>query len=175
MTRFQEDLCLGKETLMQSFPSLYNLVRKKNANRAQMFSTIPLNVSFRRALVGDNLIHQMNLVRRVMLVQLNDRQNSFVWTKSKSFSIQPIYTDLLKESGIPAKCPAWRIKVPLKIKVFLWNLQLGVILTKDNLAKRKQKCTRCCFCNVEENIQHLFFLLPNGLNGLGLCKCHIWF
>lgn len=30
----------------------------------------------------------------------------------------------------------WKIKVPLKIKVLMWYLNHGVILTKHNLAKR---------------------------------------
>ena len=34
----------------------------------------------------------------------------------------------------------------------------GVILTKDNLAKRNWKGdTKCCFCSSSETIQHLFF------------------
>jgi hypothetical protein len=53
-TRFWEDLWLGKEPLMIKYPALYNLVRKKNVSVAQVLSTTPLNISFRRALVGDN-------------------------------------------------------------------------------------------------------------------------
>jgi hypothetical protein len=30
----------------------------------------------------------------------------------------------------------WKMKIPLKTKVFRWYLRRGVILTKDNLAKR---------------------------------------
>jgi hypothetical protein len=30
----------------------------------------------------------------------------------------------------------WKLKLPLRIKVFGWYLRKGVILTKDNLAKR---------------------------------------
>jgi hypothetical protein len=30
----------------------------------------------------------------------------------------------------------WKLKVPQRIKVFRWYLRKGVILTKDNLAKR---------------------------------------
>jgi hypothetical protein len=28
------------------------------------------------------------------------------------------------------------VEIPLKIKIFLWFLQKGVVLTKDNLAKK---------------------------------------
>ena len=40
-----------------------------------------------------------------------------------------------------------------------WNLlQKGVVLTKDNLASRQWKGSiKCCFCNFDEAIQHLFF------------------
>jgi hypothetical protein len=37
-------------------------------------------------------------------------------------------------------------------------LQRGVILTKDNLAKRSWQGSKvCCFCHKDETIQHLFF------------------
>jgi hypothetical protein len=53
-------------------------------------------------------------------------------------------------------CTPWRIKIPLKVKK-LWYLKQGVVLTKDNLAKRKWKgCSKCSFCDVNETIQHLF-------------------
>ena len=52
----------------------------------------------------------------------------------------------------------WKLKAPLKLKVFLWYLRKGVILTKDNLAKRNwQGSTTCSFCSENETIRHLFF------------------
>jgi hypothetical protein len=49
-------------------------------------------------------------------------------------------------------------KLPLKIKIFLWYLQRGVILTKDDLAKRNWRDSKqCCFCNCDEIINHLLF------------------
>ena len=55
----------------------------------------------------------------------------------------------------------WKLKVPLKIRIFMWFLQRKVILTKDNLLKRNwQGATKCCFCEHEETIQHLFFDCP---------------
>jgi hypothetical protein len=31
----------------------------------------------------------------------------------------------------------WRIKVPLKIKIFMWFIYKKLFLTKDNLSKRR--------------------------------------
>jgi hypothetical protein len=53
------------------------------------------------------------------------------------------------------------MKVPLKIKVFIWFLHWKVILTKDNLVKRNWNGHEsCCFCDNKESIQHLFFDCP---------------
>lgn len=52
----------------------------------------------------------------------------------------------------------WKLKAPLKIKVFLWYLRRGVILTKNNLAKHNWHGNKsCCFCHKPEIIKHLFF------------------
>jgi hypothetical protein len=53
------------------------------------------------------------------------------------------------------------MSIPLKIKIFLWFLQKGVVLTKDNLASKNWKGSqKCVSCNRNENIQHLFFHCP---------------
>jgi hypothetical protein len=55
----------------------------------------------------------------------------------------------------------WKIKVPLKIKVFMWFLNKKVLLTKDNLIKRNWRGDeKCCFCVQNETIQHLFIKCP---------------
>jgi hypothetical protein len=49
----------------------------------------------------------------------------------------------------------------VKVKIFIWYLIKGVALTKDNLGKRQQKGSlKCCFCNMDEFIQHPFFAYP---------------
>jgi hypothetical protein len=102
---------------------------------AQVLSTTPLNVSFRRALVGDNWDKWLHLVESVLMVYLNDHRDSFRWTASKIFSVINMYNDLIIKSGTPVNCCTWKAKIPLKIKIFLWYLKNGVVLTKDNLVK----------------------------------------
>ncbi|CAL4918480.1 unnamed protein product [Urochloa decumbens] len=64
----------------------------------------------------------------------------------------------MKEERTPHNSLLWKIRIPCKIKIFLWYIQKGVLLTKDNLVKRKWKGdTACCFCSCNEDIQHLFF------------------
>jgi hypothetical protein len=128
---------------------------------AQVLSTTPLNVSFRRALIGVNWDNWLSLVGSVLEVNLNNLSDSFRWTASKKFSVRDLYNDMILRSGTPTDCLAWKAKISLKIKIFLWYLKIEVVLTKDNLVKRQWKgCTKCCFCDVSESIQHLFFDCP---------------
>uniref|UniRef100_A0A453GLK9 Reverse transcriptase zinc-binding domain-containing protein n=1 Tax=Aegilops tauschii subsp. strangulata TaxID=200361 RepID=A0A453GLK9_AEGTS len=50
---------------------------------------------------------------------------------------------------------------PLRIKIFMWFVHKQVILTKDNLIKRRWVgSSRYCFCDHDETIQHLFLECP---------------
>jgi hypothetical protein len=43
----------------------------------------------------------------------------------------------------------------------MWFLHRKVILTKDNLIKINwQENYKCCFCDIDETIQHLFIEFP---------------
>ena len=69
-----------------------------------------------------------------------------------------MYAALMDEVILPINKPLWKLKIPLKVKVFIWLLHRGVILTKDNLAKRNWNGSKqCCYCSAEKTIAHLFF------------------
>ena len=69
--------------------------------------------------------------------------------------------DVINSNSIPTSKNVWDVKVPLKIKVFMWFVHKQVILTKDNLIKHNWTWpTRCSFCDRDETIKHLFFDCP---------------
>jgi hypothetical protein len=52
----------------------------------------------------------------------------------------------------------WGAKLPLKIKIFMWQLFQNAIVTRDNMKKRK--CPRspvCSFCREYESALYLMF------------------
>ena len=53
----------------------------------------------------------------------------------------------------------WKLKLALKVKIFLWLLHRGVILTnKDNFARWNWHGNKkCCCCSNNKTIQHIFF------------------
>jgi hypothetical protein len=86
---------------------------------AQVLSTTPLSVSFRRALVGDNWDKWLHLVGNVLSVHLNDHRDSFSWTSSKTFTVKSMYNDLVLRVGTPVNCWTRKASIPWKIKIFL--------------------------------------------------------
>ena len=52
-TRFWEDTWLGNLPLQQKYPSLYNIAHRKNVSVHDVLNGAPLNMTFRRGLIGD--------------------------------------------------------------------------------------------------------------------------
>ena len=75
--------------------------------------------------------------------------------------VKSIYMDQINPRSIPRSLHIWKIKVSLRIKTFMWFVHKQVILTKEKLIKRRWVgSARCCFCDRDETIQHLFIDCP---------------
>jgi hypothetical protein len=137
-TRFWEDIWLGHKSLAEEYPSLYNIVNHKNVTVENVLATNPLNISFRRTLNDNKWVRWTHLLHRLIMVQLNDSEDRFKWnlTASGVFSVKSMYNDLLSGHTVSLKKHIWKLKVSLKIKIFMWFLHKKVIITKDNLVTR---------------------------------------
>jgi hypothetical protein len=110
--------------------------------------------------VGHNLVLWHNLVQHLVYVRLNTGKDYFSWnlTSSGQFTVQPMYRTLINNGYVFHHKVLWKLKFSLKIKIFVWYLLKGVVLTKDNLARRNwQDNKKCVFCVKDETIRHLFF------------------
>ena len=76
---FWEDKWLRNQKLKDQFSNLLNIVRRKYATVAEVLSLNPLNVSFRRVLVGDKLTEWYNLVASLLHINLNEGMDLFIW------------------------------------------------------------------------------------------------
>ncbi|WVZ96849.1 LOW QUALITY PROTEIN: hypothetical protein U9M48_042432 [Paspalum notatum var. saurae] len=88
-------------------------------------------------------------------------QDAFHWNLAPNdrFSVKSHYAALMFRNIPKVNRDLWKLKVPLNIKFFLWYLQYGVILTKDNLAKLSwQGSLTYTSCHKEETINHLFLV-----------------
>ena len=119
--------------------------------------------SLRRMLAGNRWEAWLHLERRLMDVQLTQRPDQLCWklTRNGEFTVKSMYLDVINSSSIPNSKNVWHVKVPLRVKVFMWFVHKQVILTKDNLIKRNWNgSTRCSFCDRDEFIKHLFLDCP---------------
>jgi hypothetical protein len=73
------------------------IVRRKSDTVEKLLSEVPVNVSFRIQLMGNNLILWYTLVQRIMHVHLNTNKNVFRWNLHQhgNFSIHSMYLGLI--------------------------------------------------------------------------------
>jgi hypothetical protein len=93
------------------------------------------------------------------MYNLNDGEDKFEWGLNQNgiFKVRSMYHGMFI-GNIWDNRLLWKLKLPLKIKIFLWYLNKGVTLIKDNLVRRNWiGSTKCVFCDRDETIQYLFF------------------
>jgi hypothetical protein len=75
---------------------------------------------------------------KLINIRLADRPDIFKWSLNFNgqFSVNSIYQAFIDTNVVLNNSYLWKIKIPLKIKVFIWLLYRESILTKDNLVKR---------------------------------------
>jgi hypothetical protein len=149
--RFWEDTWLGEYPLSLQYLSLYNIVQRKNELVSTVLAHPPMNIGFRRTFNDYKYNLWLHLCQRLMSIHLSNEPNTFVWNLNESglFSVKSMYLDLMNGHTRFLRKYLWKIKVPLKIKIFMWFLSNRVLLTKDNLAKRKWiGCQKCCFVTI---------------------------
>ena len=99
----------------------------------------PPVMTFRRDLIGPRLEALNALLGRLATIQLTNGSDEFRWTLNENgrFSVDSMYRALI-QYGVPVEKyeKFWKMKIPLKSKIFSWYARRGVILTKDNLVKR---------------------------------------
>ncbi|WVZ60787.1 LOW QUALITY PROTEIN: hypothetical protein U9M48_010767 [Paspalum notatum var. saurae] len=161
-TLLWHDIWLGDIPLCDKFPMLYAICDSRQINIKEVLAC-NLQIRFSRWLYPE-LRTQWNRICD-LLGNINGQNGGdtiiWRWGQRKQFSVKSLYNALSLGVQGPELKHVWRSKIPPKIKIFLWLLQNGVLLTKDNLVKRKWVGNPLCsFCDQVETIDHLFFLCP---------------
>lgn len=161
-TRFWEDIWYGEMSLQLKFPRLYTLTFSKQITVKQVIQSNGDCLCFRRTLWGElgEMRHELQLIiSSTILVPGNDKLK---WNLSeKGFSVKSMYNSLQTRRPKKVYKVVWKLKLPSKIKIFLWLVLWGRILTKDDLLKRGWSGDHhCLFCAGDETINHLFFHCP---------------
>jgi hypothetical protein len=128
IVRFWVDTWMRDKPLKNQYPNLYNIARDPHATISKIMATRPLNISFRRALVDNNLREWLGLVAHISQVQLTEGSNFLKWnlTKSGLFTVRSLYDHLIDTHPPLRHRKIWKMRIPLKIKIFFWFLQRGL-------------------------------------------------
>lgn len=97
-----------------------------------------------------------NLILSIPLQRTQD--DSWYWKEEKMgfYSVKSAYALIRKQKEFQQSrensrfwCKIWNLKIPLKVKHFLWRAASGTLPTKDLLLSRRvQVCNLCPICNV---------------------------
>ena len=127
---------------------------------------------------GETLELWNTLKSRCERIKMNEGKDKITWTLTadNKFSVRSLYKKLITLGlKFPQKYLC-KIKVPPKIKVFLWLVNKNSILTRDVLLKKGWKGGKeCVFCGQDESIDHLMFTCSTAslLWSLVRCVCGI--
>jgi hypothetical protein len=75
--RFWEDSWLGIAPLREQYPALYNIVCYKSDTIKKVMATSPLDVKFKRDLIGQRLVAWNALLQRLATIQLSPETDEF--------------------------------------------------------------------------------------------------
>jgi len=120
-----------------------------------------LQLSFRRN-VSERLMNMWEELRTaVQSIRMNDEEDQILWSYSSTgkYSVQSLYAVINHRGVVPVFVPAvWKLNIPPRVQFFLWLVSNNRVLTRDNLAKRREVTdATCLFCNEKESISHVFF------------------
>jgi hypothetical protein len=135
--RLWKDSILDEIPLCTQFPILFDLCIDKDCTIKEAMDANPM-IHFRRNLRGDNLVHWNAIKERLWALNLSIDNDFISWSlnQNKTLSTKFVYHWLeINLAGSHNKW-IWKAKIPLKIKVFLWQMCQDAVLTRENMKKR---------------------------------------
>ena len=161
--RFWLDHWVGSQPLWSEFQDLYVQAVNPEMSVASALASSPPAICFRRELSGTEQDHLAELLSLIAPVSLSSSDDTVHWslTPSGKFSVKSLYRKLCECQACLVPKGLWTARLPLKIKVFFWQLFRNRLPTSANVAKRNGPSSGLCVvCNVVEDANHVFFRCP---------------
>ncbi|KAJ1687022.1 hypothetical protein LUZ63_018412 [Rhynchospora breviuscula] len=142
----------------------YQIFSVLQCSLAEVVSSQGSNLSFNRSLQGVLLQEFQALHILIANTQIlhSDDQLVWRWDSKGVFSTHSAYNFLTFRGTLITKANMiWKLKVPYKIRIFIWLMSHNRILTKTNLLKKGwHGDSSCVFCGAEKTNDHIFLLCP---------------
>jgi hypothetical protein len=134
---FWTDSWLRGVPICVEYPILYELCTDQNISVSKVAQD-GWAVHFRVRLSPIIRDQWYNLAQKLNEVVMNESKDAVIWkwAASRKFTVKSVYDHLTKNDNGPAFKYIWKSKLPEKIRIFMWFLAQGVVLTKDNMLKK---------------------------------------
>lgn len=94
---------------------------------------------------------------------LSESADSVTWRHSLSghFSVKSLYHKMLRGLALMRFNGVWKARVPLKVRIFMWQAMRGRLWAADQIRKRNGPGSEfCSLCGLVENTDHIIFRCP---------------
>nr|XP_020158384.1 uncharacterized protein LOC109743706 [Aegilops tauschii subsp. strangulata] len=146
--------------MWQSHPELYQIATDTNILVADALRVRPPAISFFRTLEAGEAASWNALVAELEGRSLSQENDAVAWrlTASRKFSVKSLYEKLTEGNELDMARGLWKAGIPLKIKIFMWQMFRNRLPTSDNVAKRNGPANgTCAICALGEDANHVFF------------------
>lgn len=158
-TQFWFDIWAGPRPLRDRFPNLFSICDNPLISVASACNT-DLGIRFRRTfsqLASEEWRLLQSLIHDTSLGQGQDKI-SWGLHPSGEYTVNSMYNKLSQGTSVAHFKDFCAAKLPLKIKIFSWQLALGRLLSSNLIASRHGPASGCCaLCNRPESVNHIFF------------------
>ena len=162
-TRFWHDVWVGNIPLKIRFPSLFWAAVNQDASVADNYEldSHTWNINFKRSFSRNDMENWELILDMIQFTFLSDQKDRVRWAfeKKGEFSVKSMYR-WLAYGGVsdPTLKKIWRLKIPLKIRVFLWQVIHDRLPTREQILKRYGPTDgKCPLCGSSETLDHLMF------------------
>jgi hypothetical protein len=159
-TCFWTDWWIRERPLKEIFPNLFNICENPTQSVAAALNSGELNITFTRSLNPDGRRQWVELVSLTDTFTFGNGKDKIRWhlNPAGKFSVQSLYAKLSQGASVAFHKDVWEAKVPLKIKIFAWQLILGRLPSSQQIATRHGLATgNCVLCGTMEDAGHIFF------------------
>ncbi|KAK1666246.1 hypothetical protein QYE76_054405 [Lolium multiflorum] len=158
-TFFWTDWWCQDRPIKEIFPDLFNICDNPNISVAAALDG-ELNIVFRRSLNPEGRRQWIELGMLTESTTLSHNKDKVTWhlESSGNFSVQSLYAKLSQGASVAYHKDVWEAKVPLKIKIFAWQLILDRLPSSQQIATRHGPASgNCALCGQVEDAGHIFF------------------
>lgn len=147
------------------YSTLYDYCSDKQATVADNYDEENWDIGFNRSFSDGDLETYNNLVQDLSQINLDESNRdevSWLLDSKGIFTTQSLYR-FITNGGVVSHIDncIWGCKLPLKIKVFLWQMHHGKLQVSAVLSRRGWKGDRkCALCGDIKTIDHIFFKCP---------------